>query len=306
MAAKTEIETYHSDTIHDAQTDYYGKRLATASSDRTVKIHQIADNQQQTFLAELKGHDGPVWQVGWAHPQFGTLLASCSYDKRIFIWKEEANNTWNRIFEFAHSASVNSIAWAPHTLGLVLGAASADGTVSVHSYIGGKWNSETFRAHNGGVNAISWSPESANQPLRRFVTGGCDNNIKIWRFDDSQQKWHDEFAEKKQVAQNDENPHGHKKWVRDVAWAPSVGLLTNTIASCSEDGTVIIWIEDNGSWKKSKTLSFQHKIWRVSWSLMGNILAVSQGDNKVSLWKESVDGTWKELAQDAVDQKDAQ
>lgn len=310
MAAKTEIETYHSDTIHDAQTDYYGKRLATASSDRTIKIHQIADNQQQTFLAELKGHDGPVWQVGWAHPQFGTLLASCSYDKRVFIWKEEANNTWNRIFEFSHTASVNSVAWAPHTLGLILGAASADGTVSVHSYLGDKWNSETFRAHNGGVNAISWSPDSsqgANHPTKRFVTGGCDNNIKIWKFDDSQQKWHDELSEKKHVANNDENPCGHKKWVRDVAWAPSIGLLTNTIASCSEDGTVIIWNEDNnGSWKKSKTLTFQHKIWRVSWSLMGNILAVSQGDNKVSLWKEAVDGNWKELAQDAVDQKDAQ
>lgn len=23
-------------------------------------------------------HDGPVWQVAWAHPKFGTLLASCS------------------------------------------------------------------------------------------------------------------------------------------------------------------------------------------------------------------------------------
>jgi hypothetical protein len=27
------------------------------------------------------------------------------------------------------------------------------------------------------------------------------------------------------------------------------------------------------------------KVWKVSWSIMGNILAVSQGDNKVSLWK---------------------
>ena len=24
-------------------------------------------------------HDGPVWQVAWAHPKFGTLLASCSF-----------------------------------------------------------------------------------------------------------------------------------------------------------------------------------------------------------------------------------
>jgi len=42
-------------------------------------------------------------------------------------------------------------------------------------------------------------------------------------------------------------------------------------------------------------LKFDTKVWRVSWSLMGNILAVSTGDNAVSLWKESVDGEWKNL-----------
>jgi len=40
--------------------------------------------------------------------------------------------------------------------------------------------------------------------------------------------------------------------------------------------------------------------------VMGNILAVSQGDNKISLWKESLDGDWEELTtvdeQKAVDQ----
>jgi len=36
---------------------------------------------------------------------------------------------------------------------------------------------------------------------------------------------------------------------------------------------------------------------------MGNILAVSQGDNKVSLWKESVDGDWKNLSE--IQEKEA-
>ena len=50
-------------------------------------------------------HDAPVWQVAWAHPKFGSILASCSYDGRVFIWKEQ-NNTWTRIKEHnVHSAS---------------------------------------------------------------------------------------------------------------------------------------------------------------------------------------------------------
>jgi len=37
------IETSHEDMIHDAQLDYYGKRLATCSSDRTVRIFNVVD-----------------------------------------------------------------------------------------------------------------------------------------------------------------------------------------------------------------------------------------------------------------------
>lgn len=33
----------------------------------------------------------------------------------------------------------------------------------------------------------------------------------------------------------------HSRWVRDVAWRPNPGLSPNLIASCSDDGTVILW-----------------------------------------------------------------
>ena len=38
---------------------------------------------------------------------------------------------------------------------------------------------------------------------------------------------------------------------------------------------------------------FPDVVWRVSWSLAGNILAVSCGDGKVTLWKENLKGTWE-------------
>ena len=37
---------------------------------------------------------------------------------------------------------------------------------------------------------------------------------------------------------------------------------------------------------------FSDVIWHVSWSITGNILAVSGGANKVSLWKETLEGQW--------------
>ena len=39
---------------HDAQMDYFGKRLATCSSDKTVRIFEVSGDQQ-TLVATLSG-----------------------------------------------------------------------------------------------------------------------------------------------------------------------------------------------------------------------------------------------------------
>ena len=56
-------------------------------------------------------HTGPVWQVAWAHPKFGQILASCSYDGKVIIWKEQQGQGpgaggWTKIKEHTlHKAS---------------------------------------------------------------------------------------------------------------------------------------------------------------------------------------------------------
>uniref|UniRef100_A0AAQ4QLG1 Protein SEC13 homolog n=1 Tax=Gasterosteus aculeatus aculeatus TaxID=481459 RepID=A0AAQ4QLG1_GASAC len=92
------VDTSHEDMIHDAQMDYYGTRLATCSSDRTVKIFDVR-NGGQILVADLRGHEGPVWQVAWAHPMYGNVLASCSYDRKVIVWKEE-NGSWDKMYEY--------------------------------------------------------------------------------------------------------------------------------------------------------------------------------------------------------------
>ena len=42
---------------HDAQLDYYGKRLATCSSDRTVKVFDVVDGETRATPGQtLKGY----------------------------------------------------------------------------------------------------------------------------------------------------------------------------------------------------------------------------------------------------------
>uniref|UniRef100_A0A6B2LAW1 Uncharacterized protein n=1 Tax=Arcella intermedia TaxID=1963864 RepID=A0A6B2LAW1_9EUKA len=297
MTTYTSFDSQHQDIIHDAQMDYYGKRVATCSSDRSIKVFDITLNKNApTKIAELLGHEGPVWQVSWAHPKYGSFLASCSYDRRVIIWQEERpySNVWKIVLDYAvHELSVNSIAWAPPELGLKLACASSDGYISILTKEqDSDWQKTKFMAHNLGVNAISWAPASAStsllggndQPVQKLVSGGCDNLIKIWEF--TQNEWQPTVLE-----------NVHKDWIRDVAWAPNVGLPYSTIASCSQDGSVIIWNKtDQTAWVPTTLEANPNTVvWRVSWSITGNILAVSSGDNSVTLWKQTNE-KWEKIS----------
>lgn len=277
-----QVDTGHEDMIHDAQMDYYGTRLATCSSDKTVRVFEVREGEQ-TLIASLREHEGPVWQVAWAHPMFGRLLASCSYDKKLIIWQED-QNSWRSIYTYSDvTSSINSVCWAPHEHGLSLACASSDGSVSVLTYTAQHtWQPiKIANAHNVGCNAVSWAPavSGGGSSQQRLVTGGCDSYVKIWRLEAG------EWVEEAKL-------EGHSDWVRDVAWAPSCGLGTSVIASCSQDCRVLIWTGDNGHYRSKELPTFADVIWHVSWSVTGNILAVSGGDNKVSLWKENPEGQW--------------
>eukprot|EP00879_Flechtneria_rotunda_P017426 GHRR01018259.1.p1 GENE.GHRR01018259.1~~GHRR01018259.1.p1 ORF type:complete len:242 (+),score=67.87 GHRR01018259.1:119-844(+) len=241
MAAATTFESGHVDMVHDAQLDYYGKRLATCSSDRTVKVYRTPS----------------------------TL----------------------------HTASVNSIGFAPQELGLILACASSDGTVSIVQLTQeGNWEtSKISNAHAIGVTAVSWAPAVpagglvASSPptavVRRLCTAGCDNTIKVWH--NAEAGWSLEAT-----------LTGHTDWVRDAAWAPNLGLPVNTIASAGQDGKVIAWVEQtDGSWQNKVVNDFKVPVWKVSWSVAGNILAVSDGNNVITLWKETLDGVWQQVVQ---------
>ncbi|CAG8629470.1 1186_t:CDS:2, partial [Acaulospora colombiana] len=203
----TALETSHEDMVHDAQLDYYGKKLATCSSDRQVKIFEI-DGEVRKDIRTLKG-------------------------------------------------GVNSVSWAPATIPGAL----------VHI--------------TGGAPNVNVS--------KKFASGGCDNIIKIWTYREDSNDW-----------KECETLEGHTDWVRDIAWAPNVGLQKNYLASCSQDKTVYIWTQDAlKGWEKKllRNEKFPDVVWRVSWSLSGNVLAVSCGDNKVTLYKENLKGEWESLGE---------
>ncbi|KIY93193.1 SEC13-related protein [Monoraphidium neglectum] len=130
------------------------------------------------------------------------------------------------------------------------------------------------------------SSQPPQPPVKRLVSAGCDNTAKVWGC--SSGGWAQEAL-----------LQGHTDWVRDAAWAPNLGLPINTIATAGQDGQVISWSEraDGSGWDRAVVHDFRTPVWRVSWSVTGGILAASDGNNAVSLWKESLDGTWQQIEQ---------
>lgn len=52
---------------------------------------------QMAEVSQLVGHEGPVWQVTWAHPKFGSVLASCGFDHKVIVWKESQESHWVQV-----------------------------------------------------------------------------------------------------------------------------------------------------------------------------------------------------------------
>lgn len=321
-----QVDTNHEELVHDSIANFDGTKLATCSSDSRIKIFELIGNQSK-LLSELNGHEGAVWQLDWSHPEYDNLLASCSYDRKVIIWRE-INNKWEKIKEYReHDSSVNSVQWAPREYGLMLACASSDGSISIlRRTDDDDWESRKIpNAHSVGVNAISWAPPIAavstiykptnnsnsttnhnnqiatstsdyhqtilNKPklIKRFVSGGCDSLVKIWKYIEESDKW----IEERQW-------DAHTDWVRDVAWAPSIGLPKWYIASCSQDKKVIIWTNNEGpnghEWESKVLQDFNDIVWHVSWSVIGNILAVSSGENRITLWREDMNGDFREVS----------
>ncbi|KAK6125061.1 hypothetical protein DH2020_041177 [Rehmannia glutinosa] len=253
------IETGHQDIVHDVAMDYFGKRLATASSDNTIKIIGVSNSGSQ-HLATLTGHQGPV------------LTFSTTTKRRSILFLGHLTNS-----AFALRVDPRMVTSRSSLHDPMVDGTNRESTRRIRSAL------PPFR---GPVHGSVLVGSGLLDPVQKLASGGCDNTVKVWKFDNGIWRM-DCFPALKM----------HTDWVRDVAWAPNLGLPKSTIASASQDGKVIIWtaIKEGDQWDGKVLKDFGGPVWRVSWSLTGNILAVADGKNNVTLWKEAVDGEWQQV-----------
>lgn len=82
-----------------------------------------------------------------------------------------------------------------------------------------------------------------------------------------------------------------------TGWRVSADWLRNMSLVGTSEPLPRLRTPTTGGWERQPLHDFGAPVWRLSWSVSGNILSVSDGHNKVSLWKEAADGQWQQITQ---------
>jgi WD40 repeat protein/serine/threonine protein kinase len=142
------------------------RHLALARHDGVVHVWDATSGQLQHTL---KGHKGPVWQVGF-NPD-GRTLASGGSDRSVRLWDVASGKALHVLKE--HPAAVKGVAFRPDGRSVV--AACEDGTVKV-------WDQHTKRETFSFRGELVTYPYSAwfSPDGRRLAWSCLDGVIKIW------------------------------------------------------------------------------------------------------------------------------
>lgn len=265
--------TGHEDLVHDISYDFYGRHVATCSSDQHIKVFHLDKETNEWQLSDSwKAHDSSVVSLDWASPEYGRIIASVSYDKTIKLWEEDpdemecSGRRWKKLCTLNDATGpLYSVKFAPGHLGLRLGAIGNDGVLRVYDALEPSdlrsWTltSEVKvlptppASHLQSDFCLTWCPSRFS--LEKIVVCVLDQSLVYQR----------NKAGKLYVAAK---LSGHNGLIRSVAWAPSIGRWYQLIATGCKDGKVRIFkltervgdaqdIEDND---EDEDMSDDHRI----------------------------------------------
>ncbi|MEH1833415.1 MAG: serine/threonine-protein kinase [Nostoc sp.] len=199
----------HSSDVNSVAFSPDGKTLASASDDKTIKLWNLASEQE---IHTLEGHSDWIWTVAFS-PDSKTL-ASGSADKTIKLWNLETGKLIRTLQ--GHNDGVSSVAFSPDGKTLASGSASKDKTIKLWNLESGKLI-RTLEGHSDGVSSVAFSPDG-----KTLASSSWDKTIKLWNLE---------------TGKLIRTLQGHSERILSVAFAPD-GI---TLASGSKDKTIKLW-----------------------------------------------------------------
>ncbi|XP_035225824.1 nucleoporin SEH1-like, partial [Stegodyphus dumicola] len=246
MFVARSIQADHKDLIHDVAYDFYGERLATCSSDQTVKIWDLGEDKQWHCTASWKTHCGSVWKVTWAHPEFGQIIATCSFDRTVAVWEElgpegsvgeKSQSQWVKKISLVDSRTpVTDVKFAPKHLGLQMATCSADGVVRIYEAPDvmnlSQWSLHHEIPCKHPCSSISWNLSRMHPPM---IAVGIDESqqtaggkVVLCEYNENSRRW----LRVETLPVNDP--------VYDIAFAPNLGRSYNLLAVATKNLQIFI------------------------------------------------------------------
>jgi WD40 repeat protein len=276
-----------------------GKRIASASGDRTVQVWNAFDgsdvytysghadsvytvawspdgthitsagndmtvqvwNATGGFPYTYTGHTSWVWAVAWAPDS--RRIASASGDKTVRIWDTIGRD---HLYTYSgHTSSVYTVAWSPNTPSVVashgspIASAGSDGTIQVWDTISDALLF-TYQPYSTIIYAVAWSPDG-----KRIASASDDHTVRVWDAIGGDHLY---------------TYHGHSDFVYTVAWSPD----GKRIASAGDDMTVQVWDAEDGGNQYTYTGHY-NSVRAIAWSPNGKYIASGSWDRTVQVWK---------------------
>lgn len=242
------------------------------SSDKCL-VFAINSEGQSKIITELSGHEGPILLASWAHPQFGSLIATAGIDGKI-IFHRQTSKDWEKIYVSEFKQTITTLSFNPKPSHNVLQCAVgfADGNIQLISYNQENWVTNQIKAHSYGVTTLAWI--NRNNNTSRIITGGNDSSLKIWNvsiksgIEEAQQleKIHDNAIKQIEVMPFEENS------------------LSISFVSLDIDDLVCIWTSAQGESFVGEGAKFNSEqkpsnINHITWSNDGLYLSISTADS---------------------------
>ena len=235
-----------------------GKRLATAGSDKSVRIWNVESGKLQHTL---DGHTAAIHDLSFSPD--GQLLASSAQDKTIRLWQTHSGASLSSLTDL----STHMWCLQFSVDGKRLYAGGREHFFRVYAVDGDSLREEFQVAHPGGsVATLALSADG-----RSLATGGNGKVIHLWDLKSLS-------ADSKPLT----SLTGHTDGIAELAFHPDGTLL----ASGAYDHTVRLWSIQAGAGQQVGLLR-EHSAWiaGVDFSPDGQHLVTASEDHAVALWR---------------------
>ena len=241
----------HDDRTNSAAFSPDGKRVVTASADKTARIWDAATGQP---IGELRGHDDVVTSAAFSPD--GKRIVTASADRTARIWDAETGQSVGELR--GHDDVVTSADFSPDGKRIV--TASTDRTARLWDAATGQPVSKPLTGHKDGVLSAAFSPDGA-----RIVTASADKTARIW-----------DAATGRSIG----DLRGHDDVVTSAAFSPD----GKRIVTASDDKTVRIWDAATGKPIREALGGHEKAVRSAAFSPDGKRIVTASDDKTVRIW----------------------